>query len=68
MIVGTSGTVYPAAGLVGLAAEGVPVVEIDPQPAVETSSVDFHWRSTAAAALPPLVEALLEAGAADHKC
>lgn len=68
VIVGTSGTVYPAAGLVALAADGVPVLEINPLRAEVASNVDFRWRSTAAQALPLLVEALLEAGTADHKC
>lgn len=58
LIVGTSGVVYPAAGLVGLAPDDALIVEINPQPGAVASRVDFRWQATAAAALPGLVEAL----------
>lgn len=63
VIVGTSGTVQPAAGLVGLAPEGAVIVEINPERSATASTLDFRWRSTAARALPTLADALVAAGA-----
>src|SRR5690606_14799446 len=63
VIVGTSGTVQPAAGLVGLAPEGAVIVEINPERSATASPLDFRWRSTAARALPTLTDALVAAGA-----
>jgi NAD-dependent deacetylase len=59
LVVGTSGVVYPAAGLpeVGLQ-RGIPVIEISPQPTSFTPHVTLSWASTAAIALPQLVTAL----------
>ncbi len=59
LVVGTSGLVYPAAGIPDLAAaRGVPVVEINPQASEVSSSADHVWRATAGQALPALVAAL----------
>jgi NAD-dependent deacetylase len=59
LVVGTSGVVYPAAGLpeVGIQ-RGIPVIEISPQPTPFTDHVTLSWTSTAAVALPQLVTAL----------
>ena len=56
LIIGTSGIVYPAAGLVadyrGLS------IEINPQPSIACT---FSIAARAAEATPPIVEAILEA-------
>jgi NAD-dependent deacetylase len=59
LVVGTSGIVYPAAGLPAIArAANAVVVEVNPQP-TDTSDLAHHvWRATAATALPALLEAL----------
>lgn len=59
LVVGTSGIVYPAAQLPYLAqANGIPVVEIDPNRTAFSAAADHVWRSTAALGLPALVRAL----------
>lgn len=59
LVVGTSGLVYPAAGLPEVAAAaGVPTVEINPEPTPLSRRVDHTWRTTAAVGLPALVAAL----------
>jgi NAD-dependent deacetylase len=59
LVVGTSGLVYPAAGLPMIArARGVPVVEVNPQETDLSDAVQHVWRSSAATALPSLVAAL----------
>ncbi|WAC62522.1 NAD-dependent deacylase [Pseudoxanthomonas sp. SL93] len=56
LVVGTSGLVYPAAGLPALARRhGATVVEINPEPTALSAEVDHVWRATAAQALPPLL-------------
>ncbi len=58
VIVGTSGVVYPAAGLTQIAASrGVPVVEISPEPTDLTPITTWSLRTTAALGLPALVDA-----------
>lgn len=67
LVVGTSGLVWPAAGLPLLARDaGVPTVEINPAATELSGQVDQVWRATAAEALPALVDAVLgtEPGAA----
>jgi NAD-dependent deacetylase len=59
VIVGTSGVVYPAAGLVSLH-RGLSI-EINPAATPLTSDCTIAITATAAAATPPLVEAILEA-------
>ncbi|MFD6858316.1 NAD-dependent deacetylase [Rhodococcus sp. NPDC060090] len=59
LVVGTSGVVYPAAGLPSLARRhGVPVVEINPDDTDLSDQVDEVWRTTAAVGLPDLVSEL----------
>ena len=58
LVVGTSGLVYPAAGLPLVAQQhGVPVIEINPERTPLSRTATHVWRSTAAVALPALVEA-----------
>lgn len=59
VIVGTSGTVHPAASLPLIAKrKGTRILEISPQQSDLTLISDYSWRATAATALPQLVEAL----------
>jgi NAD-dependent deacetylase len=56
LIVGTSGVVYPAAGLPQLAKNrGATVVEINPSETDLSDRADLIWRQSAATALPALV-------------
>lgn len=57
VIVGTSGVVYPAASLPGLAKRrGIPIVEISPAETDLTSLADWSLRTTAAVGVPALAE------------
>lgn len=57
LVIGTSGLVYPAAGLPAVAQQhGAKVVEINPDDTALTPHVDMHWRTTAADALPLLLK------------
>ncbi|MFX4272262.1 SIR2 family NAD-dependent protein deacylase [Propionibacteriaceae bacterium Y1685] len=59
LVIGTSGAVFPAAGLPLLArANGVPTVEINPVPTELSHETTLNWRTTAGAGLPALVSAL----------
>lgn len=59
LVVGTSGLVYPAAGLPDLALNnGIPVIEINPQPTPLTSNATASLRDTSATALPGLLDRL----------
>lgn len=58
LVIGTSGVVYPAAGLVALH-RGISV-EINPQASGVSSACTFAVPQTAAIATPPIVELLLE--------
>jgi NAD-dependent deacetylase len=60
LVIGTSGVVYPAAGLVHLATRAIPV-EINPDPTPLTSVCHFAIRSSAAEATPLIVQAIVEA-------
>lgn len=64
VVVGTSGLVYPAAGLPEVAlARGAVVVEVNPEPTPLSGSATLSLRDTAGAALPGLLQhlpALLE--------
>jgi len=60
LIVGTSGVVFPAAGLVSFHA-GLSV-EINPQLSAVSSACTFAIAATAAEATPPVVEAIIDAG------
>jgi NAD-dependent deacetylase len=56
LVVGTSGVVYPAAGLPSVArGAGKNVIEINPVATDLTDQVDFSWRTTAALGLPAIV-------------
>lgn len=56
LVVGTSGLVRPAASLPSLAAaEGIPVVEVNPGPSGLGTEVSVHLRATAGDALPALL-------------
>jgi NAD-dependent deacetylase len=56
LVVGTSGLVYPAAGLPALARHhGAAVVEINPEPTALSAEAHHVWRATAAQALPLLL-------------
>ena len=58
LVVGTSGVVYPAASLPGLAKEhGAFVAEINPQPTALSSLADVVVRAPAGQALPALLQA-----------
>ncbi len=56
LVVGTSGLVYPTAGLPALARRhGATVVEINPEPTALSADIDHVWRMAAAQALPQLL-------------
>ena len=59
LVVGTSGVVYPAAGLVAMAPRDALVVEVNPEPA-RSPRVDHVLAATAAAGLPQVLEALAQ--------
>ena len=61
LVVGSSGKVYPGAGLPGLATRyGVPVIEVNPHGSDLSHELDQAWPVTAAVGLPALIEALEE--------
>ncbi|MDR1162768.1 MAG: NAD-dependent deacylase [Candidatus Accumulibacter sp.] len=59
LIVGTSGVVYPAAGMVDEAPSSATIVEINPQPYETSSRIAFQWRTTAARGLPEVAGSIL---------
>jgi len=60
LVIGTSGVVFPAAGLVSFH-DGLSI-EINPQSSAVTSSCTFAIPANAALATPPIVDAILDAG------
>jgi NAD-dependent deacetylase len=60
LVIGTSGVVFPAAGLVSFH-DGLSI-EINPQSSAISSSCTFAIPASAAVATPPIVEAILDAG------
>lgn len=58
LVIGTSGVVYPAAGLVSL--HGGLSIEINPQASGISSACSIVIPATAAEATPPIVDAILE--------
>jgi NAD-dependent deacetylase len=59
IVVGTSGLVYPAAGLPEYAlTRGTAVVEVNPEPTPLSSTATVTIRATAGAALPGLLQRL----------
>lgn len=59
LVVGTSGIVYPAASLPErAAAQGIPVIEFNPEPTPLSSIATHAVRESASASLPRLVDAI----------
>ena len=59
LVVGTSGLVYPAAGLPAVArASGAFVAEVNPRSTDISDLAHLCWRESAARAIPALVEAI----------
>ena len=59
IVVGTSSIVYPAAGLPELAlANGIPVIEVNPERTPLSDAATVTVRETAAGALPTLLQRL----------
>ena len=59
VVVGTSGLVYPAAAIPGVARDtGVPVVEVNPEGSTLPDGADHVIEAPAGQALPALVGAL----------
>ena len=57
--IGTSATVYPAAGLIELALQnGASLIEVNPEPTPFSSVMDLRLAAPAGEALPALVEAI----------
>jgi NAD-dependent deacetylase len=57
LVIGTSATVYPAAGLVELArAGGSRIIVVDPNPGVASSSADIYLAAPAGEVLPLLLD------------
>lgn len=63
LVAGTSGVVYPAAGLPQIAREaGNPVIEVNPEPSGVTPLADIFLRGPGGTVLPQLVDALAALG------
>lgn len=60
MIIGTSMQVYPAAGLLHYAPEGIPVYFIDPKPSVQETRHLKIFAEKASTGVPKVIEKLLE--------
>ncbi len=58
LVVGTSGVVHPAAGMVNLVPRGAPVIEINPQAGQRSSRIDHSLQTTAAIGLPAVLRRL----------
>ncbi len=58
LVVGTSGVVYPAAGMVNLVPPEALVVEINPQATQRSSRIDHALQTTAALGLPAVLACL----------
>lgn len=59
LVVGTSGVVFPFAGLPAMArSTGATVVEINPVETEISDMADYRWRTTAAIGLPALVDSI----------
>jgi NAD-dependent deacetylase len=69
IIVGTSGVVYPAAGLPQLAKNrGAIVIEINPSDTDLSDRADLIWRAKAATALLALVAGLRHGHVTENRC
>jgi len=61
IVVGTSGVVYPAAGLPEYAIErGVTVIEVNPEPTPYSAHVSYYLAGPSGQVLPQLVERAIE--------
>ena len=61
VVVGTSGVVYPAAGLPEVAlARGAVVIEVNPEPTPLSEAATAYIQQSAGAALPTLLQRLPE--------
>ena len=61
--IGTSGTVYPAAGFVQVARQaGATTLEINPDSTDASSLFEYHWRGPATEQVPRLAATLLNSG------
>lgn len=60
LVVGTSGKVYLAAGMVDVAPADATVIVVNPDPSAGGASRHLHWVATAAEALPWIADALAE--------
>lgn len=60
LVVGTSGVVQPAAGLISMAKRDTTIIEINPDPGNTSARVAFQWRVTAAVGLPAMAQWLLD--------
>jgi NAD-dependent deacetylase len=60
LVVGTSGVVFPAAGLVWAVSRGI-AVEVNPDATPLSGQCGFSIRATAAEAVPPIAAAIVEA-------
>ena len=59
LVVGTSATVYPAAGLIALAREqGARIVVVDPNAGAASDAADLHLAKPAALVLPALLDGM----------
>lgn len=60
LVVGTSGVVQPAAGLVSMAKRYTTIIEINPEPGDISARAAFQWCVTAAVGLPAMAQWLLD--------
>ena len=58
LVVGTSGVVYPAAGLVEMAPRSALVIEINPIPSETPGRIDYRIPATAALGLPAIASSI----------
>ena len=60
LVVGTSGNVYPAAGLIELVRPDAVVIEINPEATPQSMRMSVNLRTTAAIGLPWVIDRLLQ--------
>ena len=58
LVVGTSGVVYPAAGMIEMASRSALIVEINPTPSEAPGRIDFRIPTTAAIGLPEVASCI----------
>jgi len=59
LVIGTSGVVYPAAGMAAMSPSDAVVIEINPQPTGTLDRENYSWTTTAALGLPVLARHLV---------